>query len=93
MADIVDLEFSEWRRVMAANLDSVFLCSRALARRLIEKGRPGRIVNIVSQAAFNGSKRGKTPYSASKARRCPSPYPSPRRSPGTASSSTPWRRA
>lgn len=26
----------------------------------------GRIVNIASQAAFNGAKRGKTPYSASK---------------------------
>lgn len=66
VVNIVDLEFSQWRRVMGANLDSVFLCSRAFARRLIEAGRPGRIVNIVSQAAFNGSKRGKTPYSASK---------------------------
>lgn len=64
--NIVDTPFSEWKRVMQCNVDSVFLCSRAFARALIEKGMPGHIVNIVSQAAFNGSKRGKTPYSTSK---------------------------
>lgn len=63
---IVDTEFEEWKRVMAVNTDSVFLTCREFARRCILTGRPGRIVNIVSQAAFNGSKNGKTPYSCSK---------------------------
>jgi 3-oxoacyl-[acyl-carrier protein] reductase len=41
--------------------------SRALVRRWIAAGHPGRIVNIVSQAAFNGSDTGKAHYAASKA--------------------------
>lgn len=66
VVSIVDTEFEEWQQVLRSNVDSVFLCSREFARRRIALGQGGRIVNIVSQAAYNGSKRGKTPYSASK---------------------------
>ena len=63
---IVDTDFEEWKRVMEVNVNSMFLTCREFARRNIQSGKPGRIVNIVSQAAFNGSKNGKTPYSCSK---------------------------
>ncbi len=63
---VKDMSFEEWRYVMSINLDGVFLASRAFVRRCIAAGKGGRIVNIVSQAAYNGSKRGKTHYAASK---------------------------
>lgn len=63
---VKDMSFAEWRRVMSVNLDGVFLASRSFVRRLVAKNLGGRIVNIASQAAYNGSKRGKTHYAASK---------------------------
>ena len=63
---IIDTDFEEWKRVFAVNADSVFLTCREFARYCIQNGRPGKIVNIVSSAAFIGSKHGKTHYSGSK---------------------------
>jgi 3-oxoacyl-[acyl-carrier protein] reductase len=37
-----------------------------MVRQLIAAGRPGRIVNVASQAAFRGSTTGHAPYDASK---------------------------
>jgi 3-oxoacyl-[acyl-carrier protein] reductase len=51
---------------MAVNVDSMFLCCREFLKRAIPRNSGGRIINIASQAAFNGSKNGKTHYSASK---------------------------
>ncbi len=80
VADIVDLEFSEWRRVMAANLDSVFLCSRALAPAAHRKGppRPHR-QHRVARRRSTAQSAARRPIPRPRARRCPSPYPSPRR--------------
>lgn len=64
VSPIIDLEESEWDRIMAVNLKSQFLCSRAVLPAMRERGW-GRIVNIASDA-------GKTAealiahYSASK---------------------------
>jgi 3-oxoacyl-[acyl-carrier protein] reductase len=63
---IVDSDFKTWRDCMAVNVDSIFLMCREFLRRAIPQKRGGRIINIASQAAFNGSKNGKTHYSASK---------------------------
>ena len=63
---IMDSDFISWKECMAVNVDSVFLCCREFIRRNIKRGCGGRIINIASQAAFNGSKNGKTHYSASK---------------------------
>ena len=41
--------------------------SRDVVRRWLAAGRKGRIVNVVSPAAFNGSATGKSHYAASKA--------------------------
>ncbi len=64
--DFLDITPEMWDRVMAVNLRSVFLCSQAVARIMIERDTPGRIVNISSQMARGGGKR-MAHYCASKA--------------------------
>lgn len=63
---LVDLSLDEWSRTIAVNLTGTFLACREMARRLIPRGRPGRIVNISSAAAFRGSTTGHAPYDAAK---------------------------
>ena len=55
----------EWERVMAVNLDSQFLCCRALVPLMIAQNY-GRIVNIASIAGKEGNPNA-VAYSASKA--------------------------
>jgi 2-deoxy-D-gluconate 3-dehydrogenase len=43
-----------WDLVLAVNLSSAFRLSRAVGRRLIERGAPGKIVNTASLLAFQG---------------------------------------
>lgn len=57
----------EWSATLRTNLTGTFLASREMVRNLKAAGRGGRIVNIASQAAFNGSGTGKSHYAASKA--------------------------
>lgn len=57
----------EWRDLMNIDLDSIFLCTRAVGIHMI-KQRSGRIINIASSYAFSG--RGSdlnVPYCAAKA--------------------------
>ena len=56
----------EWTHTFQTNVTGTFLCSREMVRRLLAAERVGRIVNISSQAAFRGSRSGKTAYDASK---------------------------
>jgi 3-oxoacyl-[acyl-carrier protein] reductase len=46
------MSLAEWREVMAANLDSAFLCAREC---LPHMGRGGRIVNIGGLSAHRGA--------------------------------------
>src|SRR6185295_18189438 len=55
---------SAWQRVLDVNLSGVFHCARAALRGMIA-GRWGRIVNVVSPAAFFG-KEGASSYAAAK---------------------------
>jgi 3-oxoacyl-[acyl-carrier protein] reductase len=55
----------EWRKVMAINVDGVYLCSRAVIPIMIGQ-KYGRIVNLASIAGKNGSPYF-APYSTSKA--------------------------
>jgi NAD(P)-dependent dehydrogenase (short-subunit alcohol dehydrogenase family) len=61
------LELSEenWDRTLDVNLKSVFLCSQAVARRMVEQKISGSIVNISSIAAY-GALDCLVPYCASK---------------------------
>jgi len=53
-----------WRRVLDVDLTGAFLCSRQALRGMIAR-RWGRIVNVVSPAAFFG-KEGASAYAAAK---------------------------
>lgn len=55
----------EWRKVMAVNVDGVYLCCRAVIPVMLAQ-KYGRIVNIASTAGKNGSPYF-APYSTSKA--------------------------
>jgi NAD(P)-dependent dehydrogenase (short-subunit alcohol dehydrogenase family) len=62
----VELPEEEWRRVIATNLDAVFLWSQEAARRMLAAGKPGAIVNIASVLGFGASK-GVIAYATAKA--------------------------
>ncbi len=64
---IKDTTDADWRRTIDINLTGTFLASREIVRRLLAKKQEGRIISIVSPAAFKGSSSGKSHYSASKA--------------------------
>jgi hypothetical protein len=45
---MLDLSYDDWRHTLAVDLDGAFLCAQRAARRMVEQGRGGRIVNITS---------------------------------------------
>ena len=62
---LIRMEESQWERVLAINLTGAFLCTRAVAKRML-KQRRGRIVNIASVVGIMGNP-GQANYAASKA--------------------------
>lgn len=63
----VDTTREGFDEVLSVNLTGAFLCCRELLRRLGRAGRPGRIVNVASTAAFTGSSGARqVAYDASK---------------------------
>jgi len=63
---VVDLDVSEWMRVINVNLHGTFLMSRAFAQQMVKQGDGGAIVNISSIAGKALPPRA-TAYAASKA--------------------------
>jgi len=63
---ILDLNEDVWRRVFAVSVDSVFLCSKYVARQMVAQGNGGAIVNIGSTSGYRG-RANATAYSAAKA--------------------------
>jgi NAD(P)-dependent dehydrogenase (short-subunit alcohol dehydrogenase family) len=61
----LETEPDEFRGVIEVNLVAAFLCGQAAARRMVEQGRGGRIINVTS-VHEHIPLRGNTPYSASK---------------------------
>jgi NAD(P)-dependent dehydrogenase (short-subunit alcohol dehydrogenase family) len=61
-----EMTVDEWDHVQDVNLRGTFLCSREAVRSMKAGGRPGRIVNITSIAAFNPALIGNAHYAASK---------------------------
>jgi NAD(P)-dependent dehydrogenase (short-subunit alcohol dehydrogenase family) len=65
MVPIMEMTEAAWDDVVDTNLKSTFLCSRAAARRMIERNK-GSIINIASVSAFVAFPLC-VPYGASKA--------------------------
>ncbi len=61
----LDVDDTEWKRVLAVNTDGVFFCNRAVLSGMVERGY-GRIVNVASIAGKEGNPMAAA-YSASKA--------------------------
>ncbi len=62
-----DVTREDWQRTLDINLTGAFEASQAFTRSLLKKQQPGVILNVNSQAAFNGSTSGHVHYAASKA--------------------------
>ncbi len=54
---VVELKESDWDRVLGVNAKGTFLCSRAVARHMIERGGGGKMINIASIAGKKGTAR------------------------------------
>ncbi len=63
---LLSLAEAEWDEVLDTNLKAPFLCAQAVARSMIARGIPGRIVNVSSTAAVL-ARPGVAHYGASKA--------------------------
>lgn len=63
---ILEFPIEDWRAVFKVNVEGVFLCSQATARKMVELGNGGVILNIASCSA-NKADQKHSAYSASKA--------------------------
>lgn len=61
---MLDMTEADWDFVLDINLKGGFFCAQAAARLMVDRGRPGVIINLASQAV-RGAPRG-VHYSASK---------------------------
>ncbi|MCC7107331.1 MAG: SDR family oxidoreductase [Chloroflexi bacterium] len=60
-----ELSLDEWRMILSDNLDTAFLCARAVARSMMER-RWGRIINLSSVVGRIGVPNAAANYGASK---------------------------
>ncbi|MGC9968505.1 MAG: SDR family NAD(P)-dependent oxidoreductase [Minisyncoccia bacterium] len=63
---LMNMTAADFERVLAVNLESVFLCTKSAAEQMIKQGRGGRIINITSIDALHPSSAGLAHYDASK---------------------------
>lgn len=63
---LMDMTKEQFEKVIAVNLEGVYLCTRHAARRMIEQGKGGRVINITSIDALHPSMIGLAHYDASK---------------------------
>lgn len=63
-APLEDFPLEAWERLKATNLDSVFFVGKAVARRMIPRGR-GKIINVASVQS-ELARPGIAPYTATK---------------------------
>jgi NAD(P)-dependent dehydrogenase (short-subunit alcohol dehydrogenase family) len=62
---VVDLPETAWREILEINLTGTYLCSRAVAARMVARGATGRIINMSSNCGKVGYAR-LAAYCASK---------------------------
>ena len=66
-AYVVDMKPEDFERTIRVNLEVPYLLCQKFVQEKIAAQQKGKIVNIVSQAAFHGSTTGHAHYAASKA--------------------------
>jgi NAD(P)-dependent dehydrogenase (short-subunit alcohol dehydrogenase family) len=62
---VLELSYEDWRHTLAVNLEGAFLCAQRAARRMVEQGRGGRIVNVTSVHEY-APMTGNTAYTVAK---------------------------
>jgi 2-deoxy-D-gluconate 3-dehydrogenase len=63
--DALEVDEHDWDEVVNVNLKAVFFLSQAVARRLVARRKPGKIINVASMLSFQGGVRVAA-YTASK---------------------------
>jgi NAD(P)-dependent dehydrogenase (short-subunit alcohol dehydrogenase family) len=63
--ELLKLPYEEWTQVIDTNLSGAFLCAQRAARRMVEAGNGGRIINITS-VHEHIPRTGASAYCASK---------------------------
>ena len=66
-AYIKEMELSAFKKTLDINLLGPFILSKILINYWIDMKKHGKIINVVSQAAFHGSTSGHAHYASSKA--------------------------
>lgn len=61
----LEIKDESWHKILAVNLNGVFLCSQVVARHMVERAIAGRIVNLASTNGLVGE-ANLAPYNASK---------------------------
>jgi len=61
-----DLGLADWNRVISVNLTGYFLCAQAAARRMMQQGWGGSIINMSSIGGSSALGRGNFVYSVTK---------------------------
>jgi NAD(P)-dependent dehydrogenase (short-subunit alcohol dehydrogenase family) len=62
---VLEMPLERWNRQIGVNLTGTFLCTKHVARRMVEQGRGGSIIVIVSTAGHQGQ-AGNIAYCTSK---------------------------
>jgi gluconate 5-dehydrogenase len=62
---LVELSLAEWQRVIDTNLTSAFIVGREAARRMIKRGKGGKVINIGSLTS-EVARATVAPYTAAK---------------------------
>jgi 3-oxoacyl-[acyl-carrier protein] reductase len=65
--EVLGISDESWQRVVDINLNGPFYLARRVARKLVEQGRSGTIVNISSKSGFQLNTGGHAHYATSKA--------------------------
>lgn len=66
-AYITEMTAADFRNTLEVNLITPFILCRNFVKQCIAQNKKGKIINLVSQAAFHGSTSGHAHYAASKA--------------------------
>ncbi len=64
-APMLELELSDWQRVIDTNLTAAFLVGKAAAQRMVARGRGGKIINIGSLTS-EAARATVAPYTVAK---------------------------